>query len=80
MANRQPVVGRLDHYARNKTWIAASWAGDDRSLEPKPYSEEQKKEWTENPEPHWEAWEQGKGFGLLADLPSLVRFSVVLST
>ncbi|CAM1510767.1 Fc.00g082800.m01.CDS01 [Cosmosporella sp. VM-42] len=43
VANLQRVVGRLDHYARNKTWIAASWAGDDRTLEPQPISEEQKK-------------------------------------
>ena len=43
VANLQKVVGRLDHYARNKTWIAASWAGDDRTLEPQPIPEEQQK-------------------------------------
>ncbi len=37
----QKVVNRLDHYARNKTWIAASWSGDVRTLEPKHYSPEQ---------------------------------------
>ena len=42
-ANLQKVAGRLDHYARNKTWIAASWAGDERTLEPQPLSEEQVK-------------------------------------
>ncbi|KAK1760311.1 hypothetical protein QBC47DRAFT_427444 [Echria macrotheca] len=50
VANLQKVVGRLDHYARNKTWIAASWAGDERTLEPQPYTEEQKKEFASNPE------------------------------
>ncbi|KAI5456905.1 hypothetical protein BGZ63DRAFT_428345 [Mariannaea sp. PMI_226] len=50
VANLQGVVERLDHYARNKTWIAASWAGDDRTFEPQPYSEEQKRQWAENPE------------------------------
>lgn len=37
----QKVVSRLDHYARNKTWIAGSWTGDERTLEPKYYSPEQ---------------------------------------
>jgi cation diffusion facilitator CzcD-associated flavoprotein CzcO len=38
-ANLQQRVKRLDHYARNKTWIAASWAGDERTLAPMPFSE-----------------------------------------
>lgn len=42
VANLQPSVARLDHYARSKTWIAASWAGDERTLEAQPYSEEKK--------------------------------------
>ncbi|KAM5354102.1 hypothetical protein ACJ41O_000752 [Fusarium nematophilum] len=50
VANLQKVVGRLDHYARNKTWIAASWAGDERTFEAQPYSEEQKKRWAEDPD------------------------------
>ncbi|KAK3348553.1 hypothetical protein B0H65DRAFT_178545 [Neurospora tetraspora] len=41
VANLQPSVARLDHYARNPTWIAASWAGDVRQAGPQPYSEEQ---------------------------------------
>ncbi|TQV95833.1 flavin-binding monooxygenase [Cordyceps javanica] len=41
VANLQKTVGRLDHYARNPTWIAASWAGDDRTFEPQPISEQQ---------------------------------------
>ncbi|KAF2399339.1 FAD/NAD(P)-binding domain-containing protein [Trichodelitschia bisporula] len=40
--NLQPIVSRLDHYARNKTWIAGSWAGDERTFEPQYYSEEQR--------------------------------------
>ncbi|AEO64657.1 11bb9af3-ee96-4f2e-a100-dafacf42a07f [Thermothielavioides terrestris] len=41
VANLQKVVARLDHYARNRTWIAASWAGDERTLEAQPISKEQ---------------------------------------
>ena len=37
----QKVANRLDHYARSKTWIATSWAGDVRTLEPNYYSSEQ---------------------------------------
>lgn len=40
VANLQKVVSRLDHYARSKTWIASSWAGDDRTLEAQPISHE----------------------------------------
>lgn len=42
VANLQRSVARLDHYARSKTWIAASWAGDERTLEAQLYSEEKK--------------------------------------
>lgn len=42
VANLQRSVARLDHYARSKTWIAASWAGDERTLEAQPYSDEKK--------------------------------------
>lgn len=42
-ANLQKTVSRLDHYARNPTWIAASFSGDERTLEPQPFSEEEKK-------------------------------------
>lgn len=42
VASLQRTVSRLDHYARSKTWIAASWAGDERTLEPQPYSEEKR--------------------------------------
>ncbi|KAK5220433.1 hypothetical protein LTR72_007055 [Exophiala xenobiotica] len=41
--NLQRVAKHIDHYARNKTWIAASWAGDERNFEPQWYSEKQKK-------------------------------------
>lgn len=41
VANVQKSVNRLDHYARSKTWIAASWAGDDRTFDPQPYTQEQ---------------------------------------
>ncbi|PKS11164.1 hypothetical protein jhhlp_002925 [Lomentospora prolificans] len=34
VANIQKRVGRLDHYARNKTWIAASFAGHETSTKP----------------------------------------------
>ncbi|KAK0712594.1 hypothetical protein B0T26DRAFT_649779 [Lasiosphaeria miniovina] len=45
VANVQKLVGesgQLDHYARNRTWIAASWAGDERTLEPQPIPDAQK--------------------------------------
>ena len=31
----QNVVNRLDHYARNKTWIAGTHGGGERILEPR---------------------------------------------
>lgn len=43
VANLQKAVGRLDHYTRRGTWIATSWAGDDRTLEPQPIPEDKKK-------------------------------------
>ncbi|KAJ9422326.1 hypothetical protein QL093DRAFT_2564114 [Fusarium oxysporum] len=49
-ANLQPIVKRLDHYARNKTWIAVSWAGEERKIEAQPYTEEEKKKWAEDPD------------------------------
>ncbi|KAK1982099.1 4-hydroxyacetophenone monooxygenase [Colletotrichum cereale] len=33
-SNLHKVVSHLDHYARNKTWITASFAGDETSIEP----------------------------------------------
>lgn len=48
--NLQRTVAHLDHYARSKTWIAASWAGDERTLDPQPYSGEQKEALGKNPE------------------------------
>jgi len=42
VANINKIVSRLDHYARNKTWVATSWAGDDRTFDPQPIPEEQK--------------------------------------
>jgi len=41
--NMQKLAQHVDHYARNKTWIATSWAGDARTFEPQWYSEEQLK-------------------------------------
>lgn len=39
--NLQRVAKHIDHYARNKTWIAGSWAGDERTFEAQPYSQEE---------------------------------------
>lgn len=39
--NLQRVAAHIDHYARNKTWIAGSWAGDERTFEAQPYSSEE---------------------------------------
>ncbi|KAK4641391.1 hypothetical protein QC761_502310 [Podospora bellae-mahoneyi] len=49
VANLQKRVKQLDHYARNKTWIAGSWAGDERTAGPQPYSEEQKELFARDP-------------------------------
>ncbi|KAI0882449.1 FAD/NAD(P)-binding domain-containing protein [Annulohypoxylon maeteangense] len=37
-ANLQKRVKHLDHYARNKTWVTASFAGDETSITPIPIS------------------------------------------
>lgn len=42
VANLQNKVAQLDHYARNPTWIAASFSGDDTSTEPIPIPPEDK--------------------------------------
>jgi cation diffusion facilitator CzcD-associated flavoprotein CzcO len=47
--NMQKVAKHVDHYARNKTWIAASWAGDERTFEPQWYSEDTKKTLLDDP-------------------------------
>lgn len=41
--NLQIISHRLDHYARSKTWIAGSFAGDERTLEPQYYMPEKLK-------------------------------------
>ncbi|KAI0900874.1 FAD/NAD(P)-binding domain-containing protein [Annulohypoxylon nitens] len=38
-ANLQKRVKHLDHYARNKTWVTASFAGDETSIVPIPISD-----------------------------------------
>ncbi|KAL2889556.1 putative sterigmatocystin biosynthesis monooxygenase stcW [Ceratocystis lukuohia] len=50
VANLQRSVARLDHYARSKTWIAASVSGDERSSLPQPYTDEQKATFAAEPE------------------------------
>ncbi|KAI8933140.1 hypothetical protein NX059_009781 [Plenodomus lindquistii] len=47
--NLQLVSKHVTHFVRNPTWIATSWAGDERTFEPQPYSEELRKSF-ENPE------------------------------
>ena len=37
----QRVARQVTHFVRNPTWIATSWAGDERTFEPQPYSAEQ---------------------------------------
>ncbi|KAH7067930.1 hypothetical protein FB567DRAFT_253212 [Paraphoma chrysanthemicola] len=41
--NLQLVAKHVTHFVRNPTWIATSWAGDERTFEPQPYSEEERK-------------------------------------
>ncbi|KAF9876607.1 4-hydroxyacetophenone monooxygenase [Colletotrichum karsti] len=49
-SNLHKVVARLDHYARNKTWVTASFAGDETSIEPIPISEELRAKFLKDPE------------------------------
>lgn len=37
----QRIARQVTHFVRNPTWIATSWAGDERTFEPQPYSAEQ---------------------------------------
>ncbi|ROT36081.1 4-hydroxyacetophenone monooxygenase [Sodiomyces alkalinus F11] len=46
----QRVAARVDHYARNRTWVTASFMGDDTSLDPIPVSEERRRQFKEDPE------------------------------
>lgn len=41
--NLQLISKHVTHFVRNPTWIATSWAGDERTFEPQPYPEEQRK-------------------------------------
>ena len=41
--NLQRIAARVDHYARSKTWIAGSWAGDERTFDPQYFSAEELK-------------------------------------
>lgn len=50
VSNLQKRVGRLDVYARNRTWISASFAGDETSIEPIPISQEQRESFVQDPE------------------------------
>jgi cation diffusion facilitator CzcD-associated flavoprotein CzcO len=38
--NLQVISKHVTHFVRNPTWIATSWAGDERTFEPQPYSEQ----------------------------------------
>jgi cation diffusion facilitator CzcD-associated flavoprotein CzcO len=52
--NIQRTAAHVDHYARNKTWVAATWLPDDiRTLEPQRYTEEQLKSF-EDPQKYLE--------------------------
>lgn len=37
----QRLAKSVTHFVRNPTWIATSWAGDERTFEPQPYSADQ---------------------------------------
>ena len=47
--NLQLVSKHVTNFIRNPTWIATSWAGDERTFAPQPYAEELKKSF-EDPE------------------------------
>ncbi|KAF2254387.1 FAD/NAD(P)-binding domain-containing protein [Trematosphaeria pertusa] len=40
--NLQLISKHVTHFVRNPTWIATSWAGDERTFEPQPYLEEER--------------------------------------
>ena len=40
--NLQLVAKHVTHFVRNPTWIATSWAGDERTFTPQPYPEQQR--------------------------------------
>ncbi|KAK2063073.1 4-hydroxyacetophenone monooxygenase [Colletotrichum caudatum] len=63
-SNLHKVVSRLDHYARNKTWITASFAGDETSIEPIPISEELRETFRKDPEAYlrYRKEQEGKYF------------------
>ncbi|KAH7368214.1 4-hydroxyacetophenone monooxygenase [Plectosphaerella cucumerina] len=46
----QRVAGRVDHYARNKTWVPASFAGDETSIDPIAYPQEQRDRFRDDPD------------------------------
>ncbi|TQN67988.1 FAD-binding monooxygenase moxY [Colletotrichum shisoi] len=48
-SNLHKVVSHLDHYARNKTWITASFAGDETSIEPIPIPEDLRETFRKDP-------------------------------
>jgi cation diffusion facilitator CzcD-associated flavoprotein CzcO len=50
LPNLQPLARHIDHYARSRTWIAGSWAGDERTFEPQWIPEEQKRLFRDKPE------------------------------
>lgn len=50
VANIQKHVAHLDHYARNKTWIAASFSGDATSTEPIQIPKEQRELFSRDPD------------------------------
>lgn len=39
--NLQRIGAHIDHYVRNKTWIAGSWAGDEGIFDTQPYLKEE---------------------------------------
>ncbi|KAH8170329.1 flavin-binding monooxygenase-like domain-containing protein [Sarocladium implicatum] len=46
----QRVAERVDHYARNRTWVSASFSGHATSLDPLPISEEQRELFKRDPD------------------------------
>lgn len=46
----QRTAARVDHYARNKTWVSASFSGHETSLDPLPISPEQRRLFQEDPD------------------------------
>lgn len=60
-SNLHKVVSHLDHYARNKTWVTASFAGDETSIEPITIPEDLRETFRKDPEAYLKYRKENEG-------------------